>query len=117
VIGRAPAAAVVFAGDVRARTDADPRVADLERRLSEAGEEERAALRAELAAVREAVRSQKIAEIAAEYHAVHSVERAREVGSVHAIIPASRLRPLLIEAVERGMEQVDGGAVRREVAG
>jgi hypothetical protein len=91
-------------------------VADLERRLSEAGEEERAALRAELAAVREAVRSQKIAEIAAEYHAVHSVERAR-VGSVHAIIPASRLRPLLIEAVERGVEQVDGGAVRREVAG
>ncbi len=28
---------------------------------------------------------------------------AREVGSVHTIIPAARLRPYLIEAVERGM--------------
>ncbi len=34
VIGGAPAAAVVFAGDVRARTDADPRVTELEERLA-----------------------------------------------------------------------------------
>ena len=36
VIGGAPAAAVVFAGDVAARTDADPRVTALEERLAEA---------------------------------------------------------------------------------
>ncbi len=52
VIGGAPAAAVVFAGDVSARTDADPRVADLEARLTVAGNQEPARLRAELAAVR-----------------------------------------------------------------
>ena len=36
VIGGAPAAAVVFAGDVTARTAADPRIGDLERRMSAA---------------------------------------------------------------------------------
>jgi hypothetical protein len=41
--------------------------------------------------------------VADEYDAVHSVERARRVGSVHEIIPASRLRPHLIEAVEKGI--------------
>jgi hypothetical protein len=36
---------------------------------------------------------------------VHSVERARRVGSVHEIIPAARLRPHLIEAVEQGIQK------------
>ena len=88
VIGGAPAAAVVFAGDVRARTDADPRVTELEERLAQATDGERARLRAELNDVRAAVRSEKLGEVAAEFDGIHSVERALEVGSVDAIIPA-----------------------------
>ncbi len=69
VIGGAPAAATVFARDLGKRTDADPRVVELEARLDD----------------------------------VHSVERALRVGSIDAIIPADRLRPEVIEAVQRGM--------------
>ena len=48
VLGGAPAAAVVFAGDVNARTAADPRVRELEARVAAATGTERAALSAEL---------------------------------------------------------------------
>jgi hypothetical protein len=51
------------------------------------------------------VRSDKLGEVAAEFDRVHSVERALQVGSIDAIIPADRLRPHLIEALERGMRQ------------
>ena len=51
----------------------------------------------------EQVRTEKLGEVAADFDAVHSVQRAQEVGSVHRIIPASRLRPELVAAVERGM--------------
>jgi acetyl-CoA carboxylase carboxyltransferase component len=106
VIGGAPAAAVVFAGDVGARTDADPRVTALEERLAAAQDGERARLRAELNDVRAAVRSEKLGEVATEFDGIHSVERAMRVGSVHAIIPAGSLRPLLVAAVERGLARV-----------
>jgi acetyl/propionyl-CoA carboxylase alpha subunit/acetyl-CoA carboxylase carboxyltransferase component len=89
VIGGAPAAAVVFAREVQARTDADPRVVEAEGR--------------ELREVSEAVRSEKLGEVAREFDAIHSIERAREMGSVDRIIPASGLRPYLVEALERGM--------------
>ena len=49
------------------------------------------------------VHSHQLGAVAAEFDAVHSVERALAVGSVDRIIPAARLRPLLIDAVERGM--------------
>jgi hypothetical protein len=49
------------------------------------------------------VRSEKLGEVAAEFDRVHSVERALRTGSIDAIIPAARLRPHLIEAVERGI--------------
>jgi acetyl-CoA carboxylase carboxyltransferase component len=109
VIGGAPAAGVVFTGEVDARTSADPRVTALERRAADAGtssshgDVERARLVAELAEVRAAVRSEKLGEVAAEFDAVHSIERAVTVGSVDAIIPAAELRPRLIDAVERGL--------------
>jgi acetyl/propionyl-CoA carboxylase alpha subunit/acetyl-CoA carboxylase carboxyltransferase component len=103
VIGGAPAAAVVFAGDVNARTDADSRVTALEERLAAAPDGERARLRAELNDVRAAVRSEKLGEVAAEFDAIHSIERAQRVGSVDEIIPAGRLRPLLVAAIERGL--------------
>ncbi|MBA3748974.1 MAG: fused acetyl/propionyl-CoA carboxylase subunit alpha/methylmalonyl-CoA decarboxylase subunit alpha, partial [Solirubrobacterales bacterium] len=49
VIGGAPAAATVFARDISKRTDADPRVVELEARLDDVDDDERARLRAELA--------------------------------------------------------------------
>jgi acetyl-CoA carboxylase carboxyltransferase component len=109
VIGGAPAAAVVFAGDVNARTQADPRVAELEERLAASDDDERARLRAELDEVRAAVRSEKLGQVATEFDGIHSVQRAKEVGSVHEIIPARDLRPRLIEAIERGLEAQTAG--------
>jgi hypothetical protein len=98
VIGGAPAAAVVFAAEVRKRTAADPRVAGLQAAIAEAVEggtgEEVAAVHAD-----------KLGQLADEFDAVHSIERALEVGSVHAIVAAARLRPYLIAAVRRGMKR------------
>src|SRR3954464_3275091 len=64
VIGGAPAAAVVFAGEVDARTAADPRVRDLEARLAAADGAARAALATELSDVRTVVRAEKLGEVA-----------------------------------------------------
>ena len=89
VIGGAPAAAVVFARDVDARTAHDPRVA--------------AAPAAEAGEVRRRVRAEKLGEVAAQFDGVHTIERALRVGSVDRIIPAAQLRPYIIDAVERGM--------------
>jgi acetyl/propionyl-CoA carboxylase alpha subunit/acetyl-CoA carboxylase carboxyltransferase component len=107
VLGGAPAAAVVFAGEVRKRTDADERVTGLEARVAaavESGDEPEAArLRAELATVRADVRSEKLGAVAEEFDTEHSIERAQRVGSVHHIVNPHRLRPYLVDAVQRGM--------------
>jgi acetyl-CoA carboxylase carboxyltransferase component len=107
VIGGAPAAAVVFAGDVAKRTAADPRVAELEARIAEGLEhgEDVAELRDELAVVRPAVRSEKLGEVADEFDTRHSIERAREMGSVHRIVHPGDLRPYLVDAVRRGIDR------------
>lgn len=103
VLGGAPAAAVVFSGEVNNRTATDLRVTDLQTRVSAASGAERAALNARLAEVQSAVRAEKLGEVAAEFDRVHSIQRAVEVGSVDAIISAAELRPRIIEAIERGM--------------
>jgi acetyl/propionyl-CoA carboxylase alpha subunit/acetyl-CoA carboxylase carboxyltransferase component len=112
VIGGAPAAAVVFAGEVTKRTSADPRVVELEARLAEAvearAEMDASRLRAELAGIRTSVRSEKLGEVADEFDASHSIERAQRVGSVDTIVPAARLRPYLADAVRRGMARTLG---------
>ncbi|NUW31737.1 ATP-grasp domain-containing protein [Nonomuraea sp. SMC257] len=100
VLGGAPAAAVVFSGDVNARTAADPRVRDLEARVAAATGTDRAALAAELDELRSAVRAEKLSEVAAEFDRVHNIRRAVEVGSVDAVIRAEELRPRIIEAIE-----------------
>jgi len=51
------------------------------------------------------VRSEKLGEVAGEFDGVHSIQRAVEMGSVDAVIASSELRPQLIEAVQRGLEQ------------
>ncbi len=112
VIGGAPAAAVVFAAEVRKRTTADPRVAGLQTAIAEATASgaDASQLRAELASVWPAVHAEKLGQVADEFDSVHSIERARSVGSVHTIVPAARLRPYLIDAVQRGMARtVDHG--------
>ncbi|MEV0407640.1 biotin carboxylase N-terminal domain-containing protein [Actinoallomurus sp. NPDC050550] len=103
VLGGAPAAAVVFSGEVNNRTATDPRVTELQTQVSAAGGAERAVLSARLAEVQSAVRAEKLGEVAAEFDRVHSIQRAVEVGSVDAIISSAELRPRIIEAIERGM--------------
>ncbi|GAA4011135.1 biotin carboxylase N-terminal domain-containing protein [Allokutzneria multivorans] len=104
VLGGAPAAAVVFSGDVNNRTATDPRVTSLQERVSAASGAERAALTAQLAEVQSSVRAEKLGEVASEFDKVHSIQRAVEVGSVDAIISAAELRPRIIEAIEHGMK-------------
>ncbi|PPJ09158.1 fused acetyl/propionyl-CoA carboxylase subunit alpha/methylmalonyl-CoA decarboxylase subunit alpha [Nocardia nova] len=100
VLGGAPAAAVVFAGDVNTRTASDSRVRELESRVANASGTERAELSAELDEVRSQVRAEKLGEVAAEFDRVHNIHRAVEVGSVDAVISARELRPRIIEAIE-----------------
>ncbi|MDG4800381.1 carboxyl transferase domain-containing protein [Micromonospora sp. WMMD980] len=99
VLGGAPAAAVVFAGEVAARTATDPRVRELEGRISAAAVTDRATLTAELDELRSSVRAEKLGEVATEFDRVHSIQRAVEVGSVDAVIRAAELRPRVIEAI------------------
>jgi acetyl-CoA carboxylase carboxyltransferase component len=103
VIGGAPAAAVVFAGEVAARTRADDRVNALEQKAAAADGGERVRLRAETAALTAAVRAEKLGEVAAEFDQIHSVERALEMGSISAIVPAAGLRQVVIDAIDRGV--------------
>ena len=105
VIGGAPAAAVVFAGEVNARTASDPRVVELEARLAAATGAERATLATQLSELRSSVRAEKLGEVATEFDAVHSIQRAVEVGSVDAIIRPEELRPQIIAAIERGLSR------------
>jgi acetyl-CoA carboxylase carboxyltransferase component len=105
VIGGSAAAAVVFGQQVATRVRQDPRVVELEARLAEAPEDQRAELRTVLVELTDAVRLEKLGEVGDEFDAIHSVERALAVGSVHRIIPAASLRPALIDAVRRGMDR------------
>jgi acetyl/propionyl-CoA carboxylase alpha subunit/acetyl-CoA carboxylase carboxyltransferase component len=108
VIGGAPAAAVVFAREVDARTGKDPRVIALEGEVAGARGDEKRRLAGRLGDLRALVRSEKLGEVAEGFDRVHSVERAREVGSLDRILPAARLRPYLVEAIERGIARALG---------
>ncbi len=106
VIGGTPAAAVVFAGEVDKRARSDARIKELEAQIAEVKDGgKRARLRMQLEALYREVHSQKLGEVAEEFDKVHSVQRALRVHSIHHIIPAARLRPYLIEAVERGIQR------------
>ncbi len=103
VIGGAPAAAVVFARDVDARTRKDPRVVALQKEFDQATDAAKSVLRAKLSEMTRAVRSEKLGQVADEFDRIHSVHRALEVGSLDRIIKPADLRPFVIEAIERGM--------------
>ncbi len=103
VIGGAPAAAVVFAREVDARTRKDPRVVAVQRELEQASDTGKPALRARLSEISRTVRSEKLGQVADEFDAIHSVHRALEVGSLDRIIKAADLRPYVVDALERLM--------------
>jgi acetyl/propionyl-CoA carboxylase alpha subunit/acetyl-CoA carboxylase carboxyltransferase component len=105
VLGGASAAAVVFTRDVKARTEADPRVRELVEALEGAEPSDRGRLNVQLGETRAAVHSEKLSEVASEFEAIHNIERARTVGSVDVIVPAEGLRPYLVGAVERGLQR------------
>ena len=109
VLGGAPAAAVVFTGEVDKRTAADPRVRELEAALvggrgrrpgAPAGGTGRAARQP--CARRSWVRWPRSS------RGSTTSSGPGDVGSVHAIVPAAELRPRLIDAVERGMARAVG---------
>ncbi len=110
VIGGAPAAAVVFAGEVERRTATSPALRELAPRISEASGAERSRLLIEQAEVRAATKAEKISEVAAEFDAIHNIHRAVEVGSVDAVISAARLRPEIIGFIERFEADPGSGA-------
>jgi acetyl-CoA carboxylase carboxyltransferase component len=101
VIGGAPAAAVVFTGEVEKRTAADPALRELETRIGEVSGTERSRLVVQQAALRTSVRAERITEVAAEFDGIHNIHRAVDVGSVDAVVPASRLRPEIIAVLDR----------------
>jgi acetyl-CoA carboxylase carboxyltransferase component/biotin carboxyl carrier protein len=107
VIGGAPAAAVVFAGEVEARARKDPRLLALSQTMAQAEGAEKSRLRTMWEELFKVVHSEKLGEMAAEFDHVHSVQRALEVGALNYILPPADLRPYLIHAVERGIERED----------
>ncbi len=103
VIGGAPAAATVFAREVKQRTEHDPRVRAARQGVAAATGPDAARLRSALVLLTEQVRSEKLGEVADEFDGIHTIERALRVGSVDRIIAAAAIRPYVIDALERGM--------------
>ena len=107
VIGGAPAAAVVFAGEVETRTRKDERLQALNLAMHQAEGGEKAKLLVQWNELFKIVYSEKLGEMASEFDRIHSVHRALSVGALNCIIPPANLRPYLIHAVERGMMAED----------
>ncbi len=107
VIGGAPAAAVVFAGEVEAKARKDARLQPLNQAIAQAEGAEKGRLRAQWDELFKVIHSEKLGEMAGEFDRVHSVQRALAVGALNYIIPPANLRPYLIHAVERGIARVE----------
>ncbi len=107
VIGGAPAAAVVFAGEVEAKARKDARLQTLSEAIAKAEGAEKGRLRAQWDELFKVVHSEKLGEMASEFDRVHSVQRALDVGALNYIIPPANLRPYLIHAVQRGIGRVE----------
>ncbi|GAB2766299.1 biotin carboxylase N-terminal domain-containing protein [Nocardioides salsibiostraticola] len=100
VIGGAPAAAVVFTGEVDKRAATTPAMIALGERIEQATGAERIALLVEQSELRAVTRAEKISEVAAEFDGIHDIHRAVEVGSVDAVVSAASLRPQIVSAIE-----------------
>ena len=113
VIGGAPAAAVVFAGEVEARARKDERLEALTQAMAQAEGKEKSRLRTQWNELFKVVHSEKLGEMAEEFDRVHSVHRALRVGALHHILPPATLRPYLVDAVERGMKRTEQSASKK----
>lgn len=108
VIGGAPAAAVVFAGEVEQLARDDPRLRACDQDIAAAAEPERARLREAREELYRQVHAEKLGETAERFDQVHSVHRAQQTGSIDHVISPERLRPYLIEALDRGIAREEG---------
>jgi len=115
VIGGAPAAAVVFAGEVDTRARKDPRMEALSKAIAQAEGAEKNRLRTEWNQLFQHVHSEKLGELAAEFDRIHSVHRALEVGALHNIIPPQQLRPYLIDAIARGIGKEEAAQADKSI--
>jgi acetyl-CoA carboxylase carboxyltransferase component len=114
VIGGAPAAAVVFAREVRARAERDERVTLARRAFhDQPGATSRQALEQALEA---AVADQR-SRMAAEFDEIHTVERARRVGSLEQIVPPAELRRVLIGLLDDPRPHLDAAELGAEDRG
>jgi len=113
VIGGAPAAAVVFAGEVDAKARKDARLQPLNQAMTQADGAEKGRLRAQWDELFKVIHSEKLGEMAAEFDRVHSVQRALAMGALSYIIPPANLRPYLIQAVERGIGKEEESATAK----
>ena len=123
VIGGAPAAAVVFAGEVERAAGGDERIKALDRQVAQAEGAERQRLRARRSTLWEEVLAEQRRVFAERFDRVHSIERAVRMGSVKSVIELGSLRGHLIEAVDQGIvraehsdDRVDGAVVVDEHA-
>ncbi|MFZ0200435.1 MAG: carboxyl transferase domain-containing protein [Candidatus Sulfotelmatobacter sp.] len=119
VIGGAPAAAVVFAGEVEAKARKDPRLQALTQAIAKTEGARKVELRAEWDELFKVIHSEKLGEMASEFDRVHSVQRALDVGALNYIIPPANLRPYLVQAIERGirkMEESESGESENEMS-
>ncbi len=108
VIGGAPAAAVVLTREVRARVDQDPLVVAARTAHADASAvdgalsaDRKVMLLERLDEVTTEATARTRAAVASEFDSVHTVQRAVEVGSLDEVIPASRLRPAIVEVLSR----------------
>jgi acetyl-CoA carboxylase carboxyltransferase component len=116
VIGGAPAAGVVFASEVEAKARKDPRMLPLTQAMAKAEGAEKGRLRAQWDELFKVVHSEKLGEMAAQFDRVHSVQRALKVGALDCIIAPDKLRPYLIDALERGMaKELQESSERQEL--
>jgi acetyl/propionyl-CoA carboxylase alpha subunit/acetyl-CoA carboxylase carboxyltransferase component len=116
VIGGAPAAGVVFASEVEAKARKDPRMLPLTQAMAKAEGAEKGRLRAQWDELFKVVHSEKLGEMAAQFDRVHSVQRALKVGALDCIVAPDKLRPYLIDALERGMaKELQQSSERQEL--
>jgi hypothetical protein len=96
---------VVFSREVDTRTAKDLRVAALDGQIAKAAGDEKRRLLARRAELWPLVRSEKLGQVAEEFDHVHSVHRARQLGSLDLILAPEKLRPYLVESLDRGIER------------
>jgi acetyl-CoA carboxylase carboxyltransferase component/biotin carboxyl carrier protein len=116
VIGGAPAAAVVFAGEVERAAAGDERIRALDHSIARSEGAERQRLRARRAALWKEVLAEHRREFAERFDRVHSIGRAVRMGSVKTVVEPRSLRSFLIDAVERGIHRIDRAVIMDEYA-